>query len=63
MQVRRVAEQVDRAEHPRPLGIGQPDRVERVDLAERDDVADVAQEAHREDALALAEAADAADLR
>ena len=62
VQVRGVAGDLQLAEHARLLRVGEVDRVERVDLAERDDVAGVADEAHRVDALALAEPADAADL-
>ena len=43
--------------------VGEVERVQRVDLMERDDVAVVADEAHGVDALALAEPADLADLR
>ena len=63
VQVGRVAGDLQLAEHARLRRVGEVDRVERVDLAERDDVAGVADEAHRVDALALAEPADAADLR
>src|SRR4051794_36836495 len=58
VQVCGVAEQVEAAEHRRMLGVGEADCVERVDLAESHDVRNVAQEAHRVDALALPELAD-----
>ena len=63
VQVGRVAGDLQLAEHARMLRVGEVERVERVDLAERDDVAGVADEPHRVDALALAEPADPADLR
>ena len=63
VQVRGVAGDLQLAEHARVRRVGEVERVERIDLAERDDVAGVADEAHRVDALALAEPADAADLR
>ena len=62
MQVRRVAGDLQLAEHARPVRVREIDRVERVDLPERDHVADVADEAHGVDALALAEPADAPGL-
>ena len=62
MQVGRVAGDLELAEHARLRRVGEVERVERVDLPEGDDVARVADEAHRVDALALAEPADAADL-
>ena len=60
MQVGRVAEDLQLAPHDR-TGRRQVDHVERVDLAERDDVAHVPDEPHRIDALALAKPADAAE--
>ena len=62
VQVGRVAGQLELAEHARPRRVGDVDRVERVDLLERDDVRGRADEPDRVDALALAEVADAADL-
>ena len=59
MQVRGVARDLELAEHPRLRRVGEVDGVQRVDLPEGDDVARVADEAHRVDALALAEPADA----
>ena len=63
VQVGRVAEELELAEDLGRRRVGEVDRVERVDLAEGHDVAGVADEAHRVDALALAEAADAPDGR
>src|SRR5438128_8084099 len=40
VEVGGVAAQLERAEHARPRRIGEVDRVQRIDLAERDDVAD-----------------------
>ena len=54
VQVGRVPGQVERAGDLRARGIGQVERVERVDLPEGDEVALVADEAHRVDALAAA---------
>src|SRR5207253_10830766 len=62
MQVGRVAGDRQRPEHLRVRGIGDVDRVQRVDLLERDYVAVVADEAHRVDTLALPEPAELADL-
>ena len=62
VQVRRVAGDLQLAEHARLLRVGEVERVERVDLPERDDVADVAGEANGVDALALPELADPAGL-
>ena len=62
VQVGRVAGDLELAEHARPLRHGEIEREERVDLAERDHVADIADEANGVDALALAEPADPAGL-
>ncbi len=62
VEVGRVAEDLQLALHGGPRRVRQVHDVERVDLAEGDDVAAVAQEAHREDALALAQSGDPADL-
>ncbi len=62
VQVGGVAGDLELAGHARGIGIGEVERVERVGLAEGDDVADVADEADRVDALAQAEAADHAAL-
>src|SRR5215204_5389073 len=62
VQVGRVARDLQRAEHARALGQREVEGVERVDLAEGDDVAGVADEAHRVDALALPKPADPAGL-
>ena len=61
VQVGRIAGDLQLAEHARPLR-REVERVERVDLAEGDDVAGVADEADGVDALALAELADPARL-
>ncbi len=63
VQVGRVAEDLQLAQHLRVALVGQVERVQRVDLAERHDVTVVADEAHRVDPLALAQSADAAELR
>ena len=62
VQVGRVAEDLQLAAHARARRVGEVERVERIGLAERHDVAAVVDEAHRVDALAAAEAADLADL-
>src|SRR6266550_6620132 len=62
MQVGGVAGDRQRPEHLRVRGIGDVDRVQRVDLLERDDVAVAADEAYSVDALALSEPAELADL-
>ena len=53
VQVGGVAGDLQLAEHARPLRLREVERVERVDLAEGDDVARVADEADGVDALAL----------
>ena len=62
VQVRREAEDLQLAAHPRLLRVGEVERVERVDLAEGDDVALLAEEAHGEDAFAAPESADPSDF-
>ena len=62
MQIGRVAQQLERAPDARACGVGQVERVQRVDLTEGDDVAHVVDEANGVDALALAEPADPAHL-
>ena len=57
MEVGGVALDLELAEHRRLPRIGEVERVERVDLLERDEVCDVAGEPHRVDALAATEAA------
>ena len=57
VQVGRVAEHLQLAEHLRLAGCGEVDRVEGIDLAKRHDVADVVDEPHRVDPLAVSEPA------
>jgi hypothetical protein len=61
VQVGGVAEDLQLADDAGLGLLGQVQRVERVDLAERHDVALVAREAHGVDALALAQAVGAAE--
>ena len=62
VQVRGVAGDLELARHPRRLRVGEVERVQRVDLAERHHEARVADVADRVDPLAAPEPADAADL-
>ena len=57
VQVGRVAGDLELADDPRVVGIGEVEHVQRVDLAERDHVAGVADEADGVDVLAAPEAA------
>src|SRR5688500_13404153 len=62
VEVGRVAADLQLAADDRVGRPGEVDDVQRIDLPERDDVADVADEPDAEDALALAESALATEL-
>ena len=61
VQVGRVAGDLQLPAHARARRVGEVERVERIDLAERDHVAGVVDEAHGVDPLAAAQAADGAE--